>query len=281
MADGQDTDRMAGDLMKALLGSLNKPVAGTGQTGPTPQVDEKSMMDTIKGFLNQSLPGTKEREKPSAPAVPLGTPYVSQYPQSVSGTHEVDWESMYRRQEREREAMYGRQLTEREGMQQRHKKEMETLAGIGQERDTQVARPVVRPHVTRPRPVLGSRAAGIVPGKTIGNWMVQTENGPKTFTAVSEEQAFREARRYGLTPTSAQLTGIHAYTPEQLEQMLSSFGMPGKRESMEAEFEQAIKLGLIPETSVFERLPDREWGYRVSKDAIVRKGSALVRRRGF
>jgi hypothetical protein len=32
MADGQDTDRMAGDLMKALLGSLNKPVAGTMQT---------------------------------------------------------------------------------------------------------------------------------------------------------------------------------------------------------------------------------------------------------
>lgn len=281
MAGEKDTDRMAGDLMKALLGSLKKPVAGPGQTQSTPQVDESSMLDTIKGFLNQSLPGTKEREKPNAPAAPQGAPITAQPAVQGAGGGVVDWETMYRRQEREREAMYGRQLSERQFMHQRHEKEMEELAGVGIVRDREYTNSATIPPVAAVRPVLASRKAGVVPGKTIGNWLVQTENGPKTFTAVSEEQAFREARRYGLTPTSARLIDIHTFTAEEMEQMLSSFGVAGKRESMEAEFEQAIKLGLIPETATFERLPDREWGYRTGPRSIVRKGSAVIPKRSF
>jgi len=281
MAGEKDTDRMAGDLMKALLGSLKKPVAGPGQTQSTPQVDESSMLDTIKGFLNQSLPGTKEREKPNAPAAPQGAPITAQPAVQGAGGGVVDWETMYRRQEREREAMYGRQLSERQFMHQRHEKEMEELTGVGIVRDREHTNSATIPPVAAVRPVLASRKAGVVPGKTIGNWLVQTENGPKTFTAVSEEQAFREARRYGLTPTSARLIDIHTFTAEEMEQMLSSFGVAGKRESMEAEFEQAIKLGLIPETATFERLPDREWGYRTGPRSIVRKGSAVIPKRSF
>jgi len=129
MADAKDTDRMAGDLLNALLGSLNKPVAGTGHTQPRPQVDESSMLDTIKGFLNQSLPGTKEREKPNAPAAPQGA--TAGYQASAAGNEmEIGgWEGLFRRQGREREAMHGRHERERTEMQQRHVQEMEAAMG--------------------------------------------------------------------------------------------------------------------------------------------------------
>lgn len=121
MANERDTDRMAGDLMKALLGSLNKPVAGTGQTAPTPQVDEKSMLDTIKGFLNQSLPGTKDREKPGSPSAPI----AQQTPIAPVDAESAGWEGMFRRQGLEREAMHARHERERAEMHQRHLQEVE------------------------------------------------------------------------------------------------------------------------------------------------------------
>ena len=78
MANERDTDRLASELLGKLLGSLNKPVAGTGQTVSRPQVDENNMLSTIKDFLNQSVPGTKPRERPSAPAASQPGPIASQ-----------------------------------------------------------------------------------------------------------------------------------------------------------------------------------------------------------
>lgn len=279
MANETDTDRLAAELLSALRGTGTGPVAGARRTGALSQQDERSMLGTIKEFLNQSLPGGKEKEQPSAPATSQGGSVGFNAPAPIAGAESVDWQTMYQRQEVEREAMYARHGDERSAMQQRHVKEMESFAGIRKE--------VTRPSFTRPstpsapKPALSARRSGIVPGKTVGEWAVETENGTKTFMAVSEDQALREARRYGLTPTSARLSGIHTYTADELERMRSSFGVPGMRESMEAEFEQAIKMGLIPENSQFERLPNREWGYRVGSNPVVRKGSDLVPKRGF
>ena len=68
MGNENDTDRLAGELLGALMGSLTKPMAGTGRPQSQPQVDQGSMLNTIKDFLNQSLPGTKPQGQPSAPS---------------------------------------------------------------------------------------------------------------------------------------------------------------------------------------------------------------------
>ena len=279
MANENDTDRMAGDLLNLLKGSLAKPVPGTGASRPLAQPDEGSMLNTIKDFLNQSLPGTKPIAKPGAPAsMPAGTA-ASQSLAASLAMQPVDWETMYRRQEQERESMYGRQVREREDMRKRHEQEMVTMVGPKPTEASPYVRPAYSAPVPTPRP--SSRTVGIVPGKTIGNWTVDTENGPKAFQAISEEQAMREAQRYGLTPKSARLTSIYTFTDEDKQRLLSSFGVPGMRESMRAEFELAIKMGLIPETAEFEVLPNREWGYRLANSTDVRKGADLVRRRGL
>jgi len=129
MAEQNHTDRLAGGLMKQLPGSLNKPAPGTGTVRPQPQVDEKSMLETIKGFLTQSLPGTKEREKPSAPAASQAGSNV--YQSSAAGEEVVagGWEGLFRRQGQEREAMHGRHAREREEMHERHVQEMESAMG--------------------------------------------------------------------------------------------------------------------------------------------------------
>jgi len=275
MAYQGDTDRMAGELLNLLKGSLTKPAPGIGAR-PQAQVDDNSMLSTIKDFLNQSLPGTKPREEQAAPSAPQWGGSATQTPLSTQSAVEVEWVPMYLRQEQERQQLYARHVRERDEIQKRHLKEMESFAGIKKV----VVRPVsVRPPtIAAPAARKTARQAGIVPGRTIGNWAVDTENGLKTFTAVSEDQAFREARRYGLTPTTARLVDIHTFTPEELAGLRNAFGRPGMRESMEAEFEQAIKIGLIPENSEFERLPGREWGYRVGNNPIVHKASDLVRR---
>ena len=275
MAYENDTDRMAGDLLNRLKESLSKPLPGTATSRSQAQPDEGSMLNTIKDFLNQSLPGTKPIPRPTA-STPVGAA-VSQPLGPAAAAPPVDWESMYRRQERERETMYGRQVREREDMRTRHEQEMVTMVGP----KPVEAAPYFRPAPAAAAPKPSSRTAGIVPGKTIGNWTVETEGGPKTFQAVSESQAMREAQRYGLTPRSARLAGIYTFTDEDKQRMLSSFGVPGMRESMRAEFELAIKMGLIPETSEFEVLPNREWGYRLANSTDVRKGADLVRRRGL
>lgn len=150
MANDRDTDRMAGDLMKALLGSLNKPAAGTGQPQSAPQVDENSMLDTIKGFLNQSLPGTKEREKPNAPAAPHVNPVV--YQSAATAGLTGGWERLFRRQGQEREAMHGRHERERAEMHQRHVQELEasvrglsSLGGVGYGSTTRRNAPTIGP----------------------------------------------------------------------------------------------------------------------------------------
>ena len=273
MGNEKDTDRLASELLGALMGSLTKPMTGTGRPQSQPQVDQGSMLSTIKDFLNQSLPGTKPLGQPDAPS-----PAQAGVPASAVA-RTVEWEEMYRRHVREREAMYGRHVREREDVLRRHEQEMETAMGLRREAPKQVLKPVGPPVVVvtqAPGPT--GMAAQIVPGKTIGRWSVMTENGPKTVVAVSEEQAFREARRHGLTPTAARLTGIHTYTAEELQKAYSTFGVPGKRESQVAEFEKAIKLGLIPESAEFVLLENREWGYRVGTGRVLYKGSELIER---
>lgn len=276
MAGARDTDRMAGDLLKAVLGSMNKP-AGGGQTQPQPQVDERSMLSTIKDFLGQSMPGAKEQAKPGIAAAQQATTATTGW------MPEAAWQQLYLRQEQEREAMYARQAREVEDVKQRHKREMETLAGIQLAPEKVQREPALRPLPRRRQPMTqerdtSSKAAGIVPGKNIGRWAVRTENGTKNFMAVSQEQAFREARRQGLEPRTARLIEVKSYTEDELKEMYSDFGRPGRRESAQGEFERAIKLGLIPEDSEFEMLENREWGYRVGTGRVLRKSSALFAR---
>jgi hypothetical protein len=278
VADERETDRLAGELLDVLKGSLARP-GGLGR--PQPSSDDNSMLSMIKDVLKQQLPGgARPREEAGTTAAQGGGATAFHAP-VTAGNVAVDWTGMYRRQEAERESMYARQEREREELQRRQVGEMEAFAGI-----RTVTSPAVRPVVERPRrpaarPRPASRKFGIVPGTSIGNWAVETESGTKTFTAVSDEQAMREARRYGLTPTSARLIDTHTYTAEEMESMRSSFGVAGMRESAEAEFEKAIKIGLIPENAVFERLPNREWGYRIGDNPTVRKGADLVRKRPF
>ena len=103
----------------------------------------------------------------------------------------------------------------------------------------------------------------INPGETIGKWEVKTENGTKTFFAVSEEQARREAERFGLHPTDAKLVDLKTYTEAELNRIKAKMGSIDARASRRAEFEQAIKIGLIPEDAEFVLMGDRDWGYRV------------------
>ncbi len=129
MASERDTDRLASELLGALMGSLTKPMAGTGQAQSRPQVDEGSMLNTIKDFLTQSLPGTKEQVKPGAPAAAqAGTP-GSQTWGVAQGTGMGGWEAIFRRQGQERETMHERHDREREDMEKRHRDEMETAMG--------------------------------------------------------------------------------------------------------------------------------------------------------
>jgi len=269
MANERDTERMASELLGALMGSLTKPMLGTGRPQSQPQVDQGSMLTTIKEFLNQSLPGTKPRPQAGAPA-----PAQSVAPVAAATTP-VEWEGMYRRHVREREAMHARHAREREDVMGRHVQEMEAAMGLRREVPKEEPKPVVRPAVAPQAPRPTGMAAQIVPGKSIGLWSVMTENGPKAIVAVSEAQAFREARRHGLSPTAAQLTGIHAYTQQELEEEYRTLGVPGKRDSMVGEFERAIKLGLIPDDAEFVRLENREWGYRVGSGRVLYRASEL------
>ena len=61
MAEEKDTDRLASELLGKICDALNKPLPGTGKKTPKPQADDgdNSLLDTIKDFLTQALPGTK------------------------------------------------------------------------------------------------------------------------------------------------------------------------------------------------------------------------------
>ena len=126
MSSRRDTDRMAGELLNLLKGSLTKPVAGTGVSRPQAQPDEGSMLNTIKDFLNQSLPGTKPIPRPTA-----STPVGAATPQTSAGAEVVvgGWEGLFRRQGQERDLMHQRHERERAEMHQRQLQEMESALG--------------------------------------------------------------------------------------------------------------------------------------------------------
>lgn len=161
MANERDTDRLASELLGALMGSLTKPMAGTGPAQARPQVDEGSMLNTIKDFLTQSLPGTKEQVKPGTPAAAQPGIAGSQTWGGVQGTGTGGWEAVFRRQGQERESMHERHDREREDMEKRHRDEMETAMGsAGTSGGTGAVynRPVQRPA----RPWGQTRDAGLV-----------------------------------------------------------------------------------------------------------------------
>lgn len=136
MADEKDTDRLAGTLMNALLGSMANPMAGLGQAGP--QVDQGSVFNTIKDFLN------KERDKPEAQSQTLATPVAA------GGVEAGGWEGLFRRQAQERAAMHQHHQQEREELHQRQLQEMETAMRGGSAGS--IAPPAAAPRTRTPRP---------------------------------------------------------------------------------------------------------------------------------
>ncbi len=135
MANKTDTDRLASELLAALQNVLNKPLPGTGQEKPQSQVDEPSLLDTIKDFLTQSLPGTKEiEEQPSQPPVLSGSPKpvaaqeeFEPEPDDMDEVDKEEWFILKDRQSQEREELHRRHELEREAMQKRHQDEREGM----------------------------------------------------------------------------------------------------------------------------------------------------------
>jgi len=141
MANERDTDRLANELLGALMGSLTKPMAGTGRPQSQPQVAQGSMLNTIKDFLNQSLPGTKPQPGSAAAAQPstAGSQTWGSVPEGGG------WEALFRRQGQEREAMHERQDREREDMEKRHRDELEAAMGTVAAGGATYQRPGLRP----------------------------------------------------------------------------------------------------------------------------------------
>ena len=131
MTNEQDTDRMAGELLNLLKGSLGKPSAGPtlGWPQAQAQTDDKSALDVIKNILKQNLPsGPKPREQVGASTAqaPLAS---SQYAPLGQEVQVGGWEGLFRRQGQERETMHTRHERERAEMHQRHMQEMESAMG--------------------------------------------------------------------------------------------------------------------------------------------------------
>lgn len=128
MADERDTDRMAGELLNLLKGSLTKPASGTAAIRP--QVDDNSVLNMIKDILKQNLPsGPKPREQASAPTTQQAYTVPSQYSAAGGEVQVGGWEGLFRRQGSERQIMHERHERERAEMHQRHIQEMEAATG--------------------------------------------------------------------------------------------------------------------------------------------------------
>lgn len=132
MTNEQDTDRMAGELLNLLKGSLGKPPAGPSLGWPQAQAqaDDNSALDIIKNVLKQNLPsGPRPREQAGASSAQQATAAPSQYSPVGQEVQVGGWEGLFRRQGNEREAMHARHEREREEMHQRHVQEMESAMG--------------------------------------------------------------------------------------------------------------------------------------------------------
>jgi hypothetical protein len=118
----QDTDRVAGELLNLLKGSLTKP--GGALSRPQPQADDGTMLNMIKDVLKQTLPpGTLPKQRPTKPSAPQSVPSAYQSPAS-SEVAVGGWEGLFRRQGQERDAMHQRHERERTEMHQRHNQEL-------------------------------------------------------------------------------------------------------------------------------------------------------------
>jgi hypothetical protein len=128
----QDTDRMAGELLNLLKGSLGKPSSAPGLGWPQAQADDNSALDIIKNILKQNIPsGPKPREQAAASTTQQGAVAPTQYAPLGQEVQVGGWEGLFRRQGQEREAMHVRHERERAEMHQRHVQEMESAMGAG------------------------------------------------------------------------------------------------------------------------------------------------------
>jgi len=133
----QDTDRVAGELLNLLKGSLTKP--GGALSRPQPQADDGTMLNMIKDVLKQTLPpGTWPKEQANKPSAPQSAPSAYQSPAS-SEVAVGGWEDLFRRQGQERDAMHQRHERERTEMHQRHNQELEAAMTGGASGGSSVA----------------------------------------------------------------------------------------------------------------------------------------------
>jgi len=124
----QDNDRIAGELLNLLKGSVAKPGAAPGISRPQVQADDGTMLNMIKNVLGQTMPPGMRPPAPSKPAAQQGAPMAQQA--TVAPEVQVGgWEGLFRRQAQERAAMNERQERERSELHQRHMQEMESAIG--------------------------------------------------------------------------------------------------------------------------------------------------------
>lgn len=129
MAYEQDNDRIAGELLNLLKGSLARPASGSGINRPQAAADDSTMLNMIKQVLGQTMPpGMRPREQAGKPSAQAGAP-LAQPSDTAPDIPVGGWEGLFRRQAQERTAMHERHERERSEMHQRHVQEMESAMG--------------------------------------------------------------------------------------------------------------------------------------------------------
>jgi hypothetical protein len=107
VSDNRDRDRLANDLVGALRDVLNRQSPTPGQ--PQSQVDEGSLLDTIRGVLAGRGPADR-----TGSGGLLGGGEGSR--QEMNRRHQEEHQAMRLRHQQEREALLSRQAQERGAM---------------------------------------------------------------------------------------------------------------------------------------------------------------------
>jgi hypothetical protein len=166
----QDTDRVAGELLNLLKGTLSKP--GASISRPQPQADDSTMLSMIKDVLKQTLPaGTWPKEQASKPTASQSAPSTYQAPASSGEVAVGGWEGLFRRQGQERDAMHQRHERERAEMHQRHLQELEAAMGGGGATTGAGPAPRLRRNAPSARPTRMPSSRRRVAGPDAGQYM--------------------------------------------------------------------------------------------------------------
>lgn len=142
MENEKNTDRLAKNLMSVITNALKEDLYGKEAVQDKPEMDENSLLDSIKQFLTQALPGKKDKEEEPPTQTTIhqvltGAPAYSQAetlqekpeiekPEAIVSPAE-EWDEMKHHQEQEREELHWRHEQERESMQYRHEQERKAL----------------------------------------------------------------------------------------------------------------------------------------------------------